>query len=52
MTLIATLGLEEGCTILCYGRADAFNSIHHHRFLLALAEIASLVVPYAANLYA
>ena len=52
MALIATLGFEEGCTILSYDGANAFNSIYRHRFLPALAEIVPTVVPYAANLYA
>ena len=52
MALTATLGFEEGCTILSYDGANAFNSIYRHRFLPALAEIAPLVVPYASNLYA
>ena len=52
MALTATLGFEEGCTILSYDGANAFNSIHRHRFLPALAEIVPSVVPYASNLYA
>ena len=49
----ATLGFEEGCTILSYDGANAFNSIYHHnRFLPALAETVPSVVPYASNLYA
>ena len=52
MVLTATLGFEEGCTILSYDGANAFNSIHHHRFLPALAEIVPSLVPYASNLYA
>ena len=52
MTLIATLGFDEGCTILSYNGANAFNSIYRHRFLPALAEIVPSVVPYASNLYA
>ena len=51
MALTATLGFEEGCTILSYG-ANAFNSIYRHRFLPTLAEIVPSVVPYASNLYA
>ena len=39
MALTATLGFEEGCTILSYNGANAFNSIYYHRFLPALAEI-------------
>ena len=52
MALTATLGFEEGCTILSYDGANAFNSIHRHRFLPALAEIVPSVVPYASKLYA
>ncbi|CAN0398019.1 unnamed protein product, partial [Ascophyllum nodosum] len=36
MALTATLGFEEGCTILSYDGANAFNSIYRHRFLPAL----------------
>ena len=39
MAFTATLGFEEGCTILSYDGANAFNSIYRHRFLPALAEI-------------
>ena len=52
MGFTATLGFEEGCIILSYGGANAFNSIYRHRFLPALAEIVPSVVPYASNLYA
>ena len=52
MAFTATLGFEEGCTILSYDGASAFNSIYRHRFLPALAEIVPSVVPYASNLYA
>ena len=52
MALIATLGFEEGCTILSYDGANALNSIYHQRFLPTLAEIVPSVVPYASNLYA
>ena len=52
MALTATLGFEEGCTILSYDGANAFNSIYRHRFLPALAEIVPSVVSYASNLYA
>ena len=52
MAFTATLGFEEGCTILSYDGANAFNSIYRHRFLPALAEIVPTVVPYASNLYA
>ena len=52
MAFTATLGFEEGCTILSYDGANAFNSIYRHRFLPALAEIVPSVVPYASNLYA
>ena len=45
-------GFEEGCTILSYDGANAFNHIYRHRFLPALAEIILLVVPYASNMYA
>ena len=33
----ATLGSEEGCIILSYDGASAFNSIYRHRFVPALA---------------
>ena len=52
MAFTATLGFEEGCTILSYDGANAFNSIYRHRFLPALAEIVPSVVLYASNLYA
>ena len=52
MALTPTRGFGEGCTILSYNGANAFNSIHHHRFLPALAEIIPSVVPNASNLYA
>ena len=52
MALTATLGFEEGCTILSYDGANAFKSIYRHRFLPALAEIVLSVVPNASNLYA
>ena len=52
MALTATLGFEEGCTILSYDGEKAFNSVYRHRFQPALAEIVSSVVPYASNLYA
>ena len=52
MAFTATLGFEEGCTILSFDGANAFNSIYRHRFLPALAEIVPSVVPYASNLYA
>ena len=52
MAFTSTLGFEEGCTILSYDGANAFNSIYRHRFLPALAEIVPSVVPYASNLYA
>ena len=52
MALTATLGFEEGYIIFSHDGANAFNSIYRHRFLPALAEIISLVVPYASNLYA
>ena len=51
MAFTATLGFEEGCTILSYDGANAFHSIYRHRFLPALAEIVPSVVPYASNLY-
>ena len=38
MVLSATLGFEEGCTILSYDGANAFNSIYRHSLLPALAE--------------
>ena len=40
MVFTATLGFEEGCTILSYDGANAFNSVYRNRFLPALAEIA------------
>ena len=52
MALTVTLSFEEGCTILSYDGANAFNNIYRHRFLPALAEIVRSVVPYASNLYA
>ena len=52
MALTATLGFEEGCTIVSYNGANDFNSIYCHRFLPALAEIVPSVVPYVSNLYA
>ena len=52
IALTATLGFEEGCTILSYGGSNAFNSIYRHRFLPALAEIVPSEVPYAPNVYA
>ena len=52
MALTATLGFEEGCTILSYDGANTFNSIYRHRFLPTLAEISPSVVPYASNVYA
>ena len=51
MALTATLDFREGCTILSYDGANAFNSIYRLRFLPALAEIVPSVVPYASNLY-
>ena len=39
MALIATLGFEEGCTILSYDGANAFNSIYRPRLLPALTKI-------------
>ena len=52
MAFTATLGFEEGCTILSYDGANTFNTIYRHRFLPALAEIVPSVVPDASNLYA
>ena len=51
MVFTATLGFEQGCTILSYDGINAFNSIHRHRFLPALAETIPSVVPFASNLY-
>ena len=51
MALTAILGFKEGCTILSYDGANSFNSIYHHRFLPAIAEIVPSVVPYALDLY-
>ena len=52
MALTATLGFEEGYTIILYDGAIASDSIYRHRFLLALAEIVPSVVPYASRFYA
>ena len=52
MALTATLGFEEGCTIISYGGENAFNSTYRRRFPPALAEIGPSLVPYASNLYA
>ena len=52
MAFTATLGFEEGCTILSYDGANALNSIYRNKFLPALAEIVPSVVPYAQNVYA
>ena len=52
MALTATLGFEEGCTILSNDGANTFNSIYRHRFLPTLAENDPSVFPYASNLYA
>ena len=51
MALTAILGFKEGCTILSYDETNSFNSIYHHRFLPAIAEIVPPVVPYALDLY-
>ena len=51
IALSATLGFEEGCTILSYDGADDFISIYRHRFLPALADIVPSVVLFVANLY-
>ena len=52
MAYTTTLGFEEGCPILSYDGANAFNNVYRRRFLPALAEIVPSVVPYATNLYA
>ena len=52
MALTATMGFEEGCTILSYDGANTFNSMYRYRFLPALAQIVPSAVPYAVNLYA
>ena len=52
MALTATLGFEEGYTILSYDGANAFNSIYCLRFFQALAETVPSVTPYTSNLYA
>ena len=52
MALTAILGFKEGCTILSYDGANAFNSMYRNRFLPTLAEIVPSVVPYALDLYA
>ena len=51
MALTMTLSSEESHTILSYDGVNAFDSIPRHRFLPALDEIVSSVVPYPANLY-
>ena len=45
MAPTATLGFEEGCTILSYDEPNAFKGIYRHRFLPALPEIVLSVVP-------
>ena len=45
MALTAILGFKEGCTILSYDGANAFNSMYRNRFLPTLAEIVPSVVP-------
>ena len=52
MAFTARLSFEEGCTILSYDGANAFNSIYRHRFLPVLTEIVPSGIPYASNLYA
>ena len=52
MALTATLGFQEGCTILSFDSANAFNTMNRPRFLPALADVVPTVVSYAANLYA
>ena len=52
MAFTATPGFQEGCIILSYDGANAFDSIYRHRFPPALAEIVHSVVPYASKLYA
>ena len=52
LALTATLSFEEGCTILSYYGADAFNSINRHRFLPALAETVPSLVPYVPHVCA
>ena len=50
--LTATMGFEEGCTILSYRGAYAFNSMYRHRFLPVLAENVPSPVRYVSNIYA
>ena len=52
MAFTATLGFEEGCTILSYDGPNVFNRIHRHRLLPTLAKIVPSVVPYASSLFA
>ena len=52
MAFTARRSFEEGCTILSYDGANAFNSIYRHRFLPVLTEIVPSGIPYASNLYA
>ena len=52
MAPTVALGFEEGCTIISHDGANAFYSIHHHRFMPAPAEIVPSVVPCASKRYA
>ena len=52
MAMTATLVFQEGCIILSYDGVNVFNSMYHHRFLPAQAEVVFSMVSYAANLYA
>ena len=46
-----TLGFKEGLHNSFVRRSKCLNSICHHMFLPALAEIVPSEVPYASNLY-
>ena len=52
MAAAATLGFQEGSTILTFDGANAFNTLYRHKMLPALAEIVPSLIPYATNLYA
>lgn len=51
MSQTAPLEFDEGCTILMYDGANAFNSISPHRLLSALAKCVHSVVPCEAKVY-
>ena len=50
LVLTATLSFEEGCTILSYDGANAFNSIHRHRFPASASGNRSLIGPLRTTL--